>query len=255
MTPSDGEQPLYLRIAEGLKQQVADGTLAEGSRLPSEQKLAETWDAGRPTVRQALDALRREGVVVTQPNRGTFVRRTPPVQIRSSSRYRRPTTAGGETSPFANDADRSQAHPDWAWQTERVRAQEDIAARLGIATSDYVMRTRYVFTANGVPAQSSTSWEPYELVGGTPIEEPEGDGKIIGVIARMDSIGVNIDRVSEVVRARAATPAERFELQVPGDTWVLAIDRTHWATDHAVETATIVIPADRFALEYDIPIA
>jgi GntR family transcriptional regulator len=253
MTPSDDEQPLYIRIAEGLKRQIADGHLVEGRRLPSEQKLAETWKAGRPTVRQALDLLRREGVVTTQPNRGTFVRRTPPVQIRSSSRYQRRPPAE-ETSPFAADARQGGAQPDWVWHTQRIRAEEDIAARLGIAAGDFVMQTRYVFNANGLPAQASTSWEPHALVGGTQIEEPEGEGKIAGVIARMDSIGIHVDRVSEVVRARASTVAERLELEVPDNTWVLTIERTHWAGKRPVETATIVIPADRSALEYEIPI-
>jgi DNA-binding GntR family transcriptional regulator len=253
MTPTDDEQPLYVRIAEGLKQQIEAGTLPEGSRLPSEQKLAQTWSAGRPTVRQALDVLRREGFLTTQPNRGTFVRRKPAVEIRSSTRYQR-RPPGEETSPFAVDARREGARPDWTWDTQRVRVQDEIAERLGITPGDYAMCTRYLYRASGAPVQMSTSWEPYALVAGTEIEEPEAESKTTGVIARMDTIGVHIDRVTELVQARAATTRERHDLAIAADTVVMTIARTHWAGASAVETCDIVIPADRYALQYEIPI-
>ena len=254
MTPSDAEQPLYVRIADALKRQIGDGTLSEGDRVPSELKLAEAWGTTRPTVRQALDVLRGEGLITTQPTRGTFVRRRPTVEVRSSTRYhRRPP--GEETSPFARDARREGAEPSWLWDTKRIRADARIADRLGIAPNDHVMQTSYTFRADERPVQTSVSWEPFALVGGTDIEEPEGPGKIAGVIARMDSIGIAVDRVSELVRARPATADERRQLDIPEDIWVMTIERTYWTEQQAVETSDITIPADRYALNYEIPIS
>lgn len=253
MTPGDVDDPLYARIAASIRGQIQDGTLAEGSRLPSEVSLAETWGVARLTIRQALEVLRVEGLISTSPRSGRFVRRKPALSIRSSDRYRR-RVEGEETSPFARDAAREQVERDWVWETTRLRADDVVAQRLGIEPGAYVMRTTYVFRAGGAPIQASTSWEPHELVGGTAIEEPEGEGRITGVIARMDSIGVRVNRVVELVRARPATAVERSALDIPDDVWVQVIERTHWAGDRAVETADIVIPADRYLLEYDIPI-
>ena len=43
------------------------------SRLPSERDLAESYGVAVGTVRQALDELRRRGLVATLPAKGTFV--------------------------------------------------------------------------------------------------------------------------------------------------------------------------------------
>lgn len=252
VTPIEDEQPLYMRIADGLRQQIADGDLAEGARLPSETNLATTWAAGRPTVRQALDELRRQGLVSTSPSRGTFVSRKPTLRVRSSDRYRR--SPAGPTSPFARDAQREGKTPGWTWSTARVHLPTEVAEQLRLAPGVEAVQTTYLYTAEGSPIQTSVSWEPWDLIGGTAIEEPEGEGRITGVVARMDAIGIRVTNVVEKIRTRPATPDERHTLQIPGDTWVQQIWRTHWAGDRAVEAARIIVPGDRYELSYSIPI-
>ncbi|MFB0614652.1 GntR family transcriptional regulator [Streptomyces sp. AGS-58] len=62
--PSDG-RPLYGRIAALLLEELRDGTIPPGERLPGERHLAAYFRVSRETVRQALDVLRRNGVVTT----------------------------------------------------------------------------------------------------------------------------------------------------------------------------------------------
>jgi GntR family transcriptional regulator len=103
--------------------------------------------------------------------------------------------------------------------------------------------------------QVSTSWEPLGLTGGTPIEEPE-NGAAVGVIARMDLIGLYVDHVSEKVTARAANRDEVGKLNLPArGAYVLVIERTHLVGDRPVETCDIVFPGHRYELTYDIPVA
>jgi GntR family transcriptional regulator len=249
---SEPGRALYLRIADELRRLIASGDLPEGARIESESELGRRWNASRLTVRQAVEVLRAEGLVIKQHGRGTFVRRRPALETRSSTRYRRQLAA--ETSPFARDARREGAEPDWSWETQRIRADEPTAVRLGLAPGDHVMRTAYLFRADGRPVQTSVSWEPFALVGGTAIEEPEGTGGPVGVIARMDAIGVRVDRVTERVRSRPATEAERRDLEIADGVWVMTVERTHWAGDRAAETADITIPADRYVLAYEIPV-
>lgn len=252
MAGSGSGRPLYLRIADDLREKIRSGALAPDERVGSESSLAAEWATTRQTVRQALDLLAHEGLIVREHGRGSFVRHRPKVEVRSSTRYRR--RPAGETSPFARDVRREGAEPDWAWETHRLRADAWIASRLGLELDEYVMRTRYVYRADGHPIQSSTSWEPFSLVGGTPIEEPEGVGGPAGVIARMDSIGVNIDCVVEEVDVRPPSDDERRNLAIPQGVWVYLISRTHLTGDRAVEVADIVIPTDRYALRYEIPV-
>ncbi|MCM3886137.1 GntR family transcriptional regulator [Frankia sp. R82] len=256
MTDSAGsgdERALYLRIADDIRTKIVDGRIAAGERVGSDSTLAAEWRTTRPTVRQALDVLRAEGWIVRQPGRGTFARRRPAVSVQwATDRYQRDSS--GPTSPFARDAAKVKATADWRYITRRERAEPDIAARLGIEAGDHVMRTEYVFLANGQPTQSSVSWEPFALVGGTAIEEPEGSDGPVGVVARFDTIGVHIDAVTEIVRARPALDAERQALGLSSGSWVQVVERAHLAGERPVETADIVRPAEDAARGYRIPI-
>ncbi|MFF8193166.1 GntR family transcriptional regulator [Streptomyces bobili] len=59
------DQPLYWRIAKELLGELRDGTIPPGERLPAERQLAEHFGVSRVTVRQALEVLRRDGLVAT----------------------------------------------------------------------------------------------------------------------------------------------------------------------------------------------
>lgn len=53
-----------------------DGSLSVGQRMPNERQIAELSGLSRSTVRAALDALEREGLIVRHVGRGTYVAET-----------------------------------------------------------------------------------------------------------------------------------------------------------------------------------
>ncbi|MBO9647510.1 MAG: phosphonate metabolism transcriptional regulator PhnF [Variovorax sp.] len=61
-------------IADALRADITAGRLAPGQRLPNEQLLAQRFDVNRHTLRQAMQALMREGFVQVRHGAGTFVR-------------------------------------------------------------------------------------------------------------------------------------------------------------------------------------
>jgi GntR family transcriptional regulator len=65
--------PLYVRIQETLRAQIASGRLGVGAKLPSESELAESFATTRMTVRQALAQLTFEGLIVRRMGSGTYV--------------------------------------------------------------------------------------------------------------------------------------------------------------------------------------
>lgn len=69
--------PLYHQLAERLANAIRAGEFAPGERIPSEPRLAAEYGIGRPTVRQALDALVRRGLLSRQRGSGTYVREAP----------------------------------------------------------------------------------------------------------------------------------------------------------------------------------
>jgi GntR family transcriptional regulator len=64
---------MYVRVADHLAARISAGELAPGYRLPSERDLASAYEVAVGTIRQALDELRRRGLVATLPAKGTFV--------------------------------------------------------------------------------------------------------------------------------------------------------------------------------------
>lgn len=73
MLNPDSPIPLYHQLAERLSDQIRTGELAPGDRIPSEHQLVTIYGIGRPTVRQALESLVRQGLLNRRRGSGTFV--------------------------------------------------------------------------------------------------------------------------------------------------------------------------------------
>jgi DNA-binding GntR family transcriptional regulator len=65
--------PVYLQLAAILRGQIERGELVPRQPLPSESYLVGHYGVSRGTARRAVQVLRDEGLVVTIPQRGTYV--------------------------------------------------------------------------------------------------------------------------------------------------------------------------------------
>jgi DNA-binding transcriptional regulator YhcF (GntR family) len=69
------DQPLYLRIADEISDDIHSGRLAEGQPAPSTRRIVRDWGVAMATASKVIGALRTAGLVETSPGRGTIVRR------------------------------------------------------------------------------------------------------------------------------------------------------------------------------------
>lgn len=60
-------------VAEALAARMAAGDYPQGSRLPSERQLAASLQVARNTLREALDILERQGLIVRRAGAGSYV--------------------------------------------------------------------------------------------------------------------------------------------------------------------------------------
>ncbi|MEU9604857.1 GntR family transcriptional regulator [Streptomyces sp. NPDC048057] len=246
-----GEQPAYLRVASDLRQKIVSGSLPPHTRLPSQARIREEYGVSDTVALEARKVLMAEGLVEGRSGSGTYVRERPVPRHIARSCFRPPTGA----NPFRQEQATEGVRGTWESRSDQEGAGEEIAERLGVQVGDRVMRTRYVFRENGEPVMLSTSWEPLELTGRTPVMLPE-EGPLggCGVVERMAAIDVVVDNVSEEVGARPGLAEELLALGgVPGHV-VLVVSRTYYASDRAVETADIVALADRFRIAYRLPV-
>jgi GntR family transcriptional regulator len=64
---------MYRQIADQLRDAIAGGVYKPGDKIPAEPLLIRQFDVSRITVRQAIDALTRERLVIRKQGKGTFV--------------------------------------------------------------------------------------------------------------------------------------------------------------------------------------
>ncbi|WP_225846130.1 GntR family transcriptional regulator [Streptomyces sp. HPF1205] len=246
-----GEQPAYLRVAGDLRQKILDGTLPPHARLPSQARIRAEYGVSDTVALEARKVLMAEGYVEGRSGSGTYVRERPRRRRIIRSGYR-PT---GLSSPYRQEQADEGSKGTWESRSVQDVASADVAERLGIEPGDRVMRTRYLFRTEGEPSMLSTSWEPLAITARTPVMLPE-EGPVAGqgVVPRMAAIDVVVDHMAEEVGARPGLAEETAALGgVPGHL-VIEIRRTYFASGRPVETADVVIPAERYRAVYHLPV-
>lgn len=136
------DMPLYERVKQYILTRVADGRLADGARVPSENELAGALGVSRVTVNRAMHELSQQGLLLRVQGSGTFVR-VPP--SRSS------------LIEIRNIADevlaRGGLHDSRVVTLERVPADAELAAFLDSPVGDAVFYSLVVHHENGTPIQ------------------------------------------------------------------------------------------------------
>lgn len=248
----EDDRPPYRQIAAMLRAAIESGDLAPEEKLPSEAALIEHFGVARMTVRQALQELRSEGLVVSEHGRGVFVRPMPPVRRLASDRFAKRHREQGKAA-FLVEAEKMGYQPGVdRIQVYRGPVPHSAADRLRLELDAKVIIRLRRYLANGRPVEMAISYIPVPFAEGTAIEEQDsGPG---GIYARLEENGHPLARFTEEVGARMPTPDERRELEISPGTPVLLVIRTAYdENDVAVEVCDTVKVAPAYWLEYDFP--
>jgi DNA-binding GntR family transcriptional regulator len=74
-------EKVYLQIARAIRDRIISGDLPVGAQIPSGNQMKQEWGVNRLTGAQAIEELRRAGLVVTRPGVGTFVAVAPTSRV------------------------------------------------------------------------------------------------------------------------------------------------------------------------------
>lgn len=247
------DRPAYRQIADHLREGIGRGEYSPGGQLPSERSLMDTYGAARGTVRQAIQQLRSEGLIEIEHGRGAFVRSHPPARRLSSDRFSRKHRKAGKAA-FLVEAESEGSTPSVeVLHVGPAKADAEVAARLGVRPGEKVLVRRRRYLADDRPMELATSYLPWSLVAGTRIvEENPGPG---GIYARLEEAGHELRRMTEEVSARMPSPEEIRALRLPPGVPVINLVRS--ASDgggRVLEVCDTVMAADRYVLEYDLPV-
>lgn len=238
----------YREIADDLRRSILSGEYGPGDTLPKLRDIAERYGAAYQTVRAAIGALEREGLVEAIRRRGTVVRKRPAQRLLTRSRQVYRDEKGYYFDPSAQQWVPVQP-PTVRWGL----APPDVAPLLGIEVgAEVLIRDRIMGDGDTKrPYQLATSYLPESLARGTVLAERDtGSG---GIYDRLEEMGHGPLRWSETVSARMPTTDEAAALNLPPGVPLLRIVRT--ATSPAglvVEVNDTRMSAEEFAVGYTI---
>ncbi|MCW5952939.1 MAG: GntR family transcriptional regulator [Propionibacteriaceae bacterium] len=145
----------YLRVREHLRRRVQG--MREGESLPSEAELCGEYGVSRITVRRAVDDLAKDGLVVKEQGRGTFVTR-PRVAQKYSERFAE-TIQGFYGEMVA----RGEQVGTRVLRQRVVFATADLAGSLMLAPTDELVELVRLRSVNGEPNHVVYTYLPCSL--------------------------------------------------------------------------------------------
>jgi len=206
------DRSLADQLADLLREEIASGVRPQGSQLPSEREFEQDYGISRTVVRDALDDLVLEGIIVKRKGYGSFVREQPPVR-RISSDARHSVHRDSGKPVFDAEADLQGRVPSRRiLNVGRVAVPADIAEWLHCAEGELAVIRKRLQLLDDRPAILSTSYYPLWLAADTALESPDALKR--GPDATIEELGHRFSWGTEVFRARMPTPAERRLLRL-----------------------------------------
>ena len=246
MTEIQRPGALYQQVAAAIREAILSGEFEPGAPLPSEAQLIERYQVSRPTVRNAVAALRAEGLIEVRHGKGSFVRSDgqPAVTIHRRVRH---TRDGKFVMPSGSVWDEAAKPTPFRSRTTKATGQ---LLALGEEEALFACDRLLTDPASGTRAMHRTLI-PFEVAEGTTLAEAP-DTHPTSAYEILTQAGHTL-WWSETVRARMPFPDERAALQLPDATPILHLARvTHGTDDRPLILEELRVGADRAEVAYRI---
>lgn len=236
--PMTQQLPLSRAVYQSIAEQIARGSLREGSRLPTEREFAVTMGVSRTTVRKAIAALRAAGLVQAIQGRGTFV---------SSRGLVEPPNTLLSFSQLA--ADRG-LQPGAKLISSEVRgASLSEADRLRIAPGARVLHLVRLRTLDRIPVAIQSSVVPVSIA--PRIADLSWASE--SLYAQLTAAGAKPVRSDWTIEAQAAGTRVAKQLGLAPNAPVLRVDSVSFAIDErVVEFGWTIYRGDRYQLRTSV---
>ncbi len=227
--------PKYYQLANIIRQQIENGTFPAYTAIPSERLIEEQYSLSRPTIRQAIDILERQGYLYRVHGKGTFV--SPPKLQKGIL----------ELTSFSEDMRNRGLEPgQQILEYGEIKPPTKIARQLEINDPDKkVLQIKRLRFGDGSPIGLQDSY--LCLPAGQTItrEEIETRGSIYTIL--QEKFGLYPTEADETLEVTLATPEEAALLQIPMGSPLLLNERRLWSQNRqAIEFVRILYRGDRY---------
>ena len=246
VNPGATEHP-HRQIASVLRGKIRRGEWAAGEQLPSIPAMASMFGVAKQTIQRTVDQLRIEGLLITKPGSGTYVRGTRRRLNRlSRGRY------GAHRGYHSDLAARYRQH---LTEVGRAAAPAEVADAFGVPDATELVMRRYLVRAQDAPVEMGASWLLPKDAAGTGLERFEAFGRPL--YQEVEEVtGRRYVTATDTLSARLPTREEAELLQIRPDTPVLHLLHVAYDGEHRpIEVAQATWPGPMTTLveEYQVP--
>lgn len=226
--------PIWSSIAAALREEIAAGTYAQGTKLPTEAQLALRFGVNRHTVRRALGALAEAGLVQPRRGAGVFVTSVPTdYPLGRRVRFHQNVLANGRTPSRR------------MLRTETRPASAEEAEALALPPSSLVHLIEGISLADGVPIGLFRSVLPAERFPNFPKDMT----RLGSITAALADAGVDYTRALTRLTAKLANGVQAGHLRLPqGAPLLRSVTINVDAEGQPVEFGTSWFSGDRVTL-------
>jgi GntR family transcriptional regulator len=247
VNPGAAEHP-HRQIATMLRQRIRTGEWGPGERLPAIPTIAASYGVAKQTVQRSIDALRVEGLLITRPGSGTFVRGT----RRRLNRLSR----GRYGSRRGYHSDLAARYRQRLVSVGTSPAPPEVADAFGVPDGAPLIARRHVVqTEEGHPVEVGVSWLRPADADGTSLTQERAFGRPLYQEVE-DATGRRYASATDHLSARLPSRDEAEVLQIRPDTPVLHLLHVAYDAEHRpieVAQATWPGPVTTLTETYPIP--
>ncbi|MDT9696771.1 GntR family transcriptional regulator [Streptomyces sp. P17] len=238
---------LYQQVAAAIREAILSGEFAPDALLPSESQLMARYGVSRPTVRNAIAALRAEGLIDVRHGKGSFVRSSGQPHLTIERRISR-TTDGTFVMPGGDIWQETEEPSTYRTHTTKTTGR---LLQLDKEEALFGCDRLLVDPSTGTRAMHRTLI-PFEVAEAVPLLSKEPCKPPAAIYRLLTQAGHALSW-TESVRAHMPLPDERTALQLPDATPVLHVARVaHGADDGPLFLEELRFGADRAELAYRI---
>lgn len=237
----DSSIPYYVQLKDALIEQIEAKRWQPGDQLPPEQELCSLFGVSRTVVRQALQQLEFEGMVVRERGRGTFV-----AEPKISS-----TSLVHSLMGFYEDMEKRgiEMVSDMLEQSMQPAGQH-VAAYLDLDAVTPVIKLHRLRSIESEPIVLVTSYLPYELCPQVLNEDFTHQSLYLYLD---EACGLKVARGRRRIEAVAASPTEAELLQITAGAPLIKMESVSYLRDGTpIEYFNGLFRGDRSCFEMEV---
>ncbi|CAN5366448.1 GntR family transcriptional regulator [soil metagenome] len=181
----DTAKPIYQQLEQQLIRLIEDGTIAPGTTLPAERRLAEDLGLSRATVQRCYNMLRDRKILSAHGRLGSIVQ----------GMGLRVHTGMDRLKGFTEEMRELGREPSSAVVEQKITSDRSIASIFGLPSPYRFLKLVRVRKGDGIPLSREVAW--YDLSSVPKLAESELTGSVYGRLAEIGNPLVYCDQSIE----------------------------------------------------------